>query len=196
MATPYTINQPVRGTDVANLMLRHNISADEMCELLHLNKAKLNALLSSDKPIKDVSIALLIRVYSEYPHLLPKFDVLEFYESQTGAEAEKLRHFGPNFGRESTAGYNWIVKGRPMSAQPLALGRLIKRLPEGYDDLKRMAIQEAKYRGVNPFKTGSWSKPASFDSANVTGRTYRKRSTPGVRPVKGSKAVIPMEKKK
>lgn len=179
--SPISISHAITGTDISQFMLRFNLSMDELSELLSIPKAKLPAILSSREPVKDVAVALLVRVYSEFPHLLPRFDVLEFFRSLEGSEDQKLRHLGVIFGRDSSASYRWINKGRPMSGQPMSLGRLIKRLPDGADDLKRLAIKEAKSRGVNPFKTGSWSKPASFDSENVTGRTYRKRNIPGIK---------------
>jgi len=171
-----SINHAVTGTDINLFMLRFNLSIDDLSELLNIPKNKIQPMLSSTDPVKDVAIALLVRLYSEYPHLLPRFDVQEFYNGLTGPDEQKLRHLSVLFGRDSSASYRWINKGRPMSGQPLALGRLIKRLPDGIDDLKRLSIQEAKYRSVNPYKTGSWTKPDIFDATQSLGRTYTKRS--------------------
>lgn len=174
---PNTINHAVTGLDVYMLMMRHSLSMEELSELLYVPKNKLNALISSQEPVKDVAVALLVRVYTEYPELIPKFEILEFFAELQGSEEQKLRHLAVCFGRDSSAGYRWIHKGRPMSDQPLALGRLIKRLPNGIEDLRRLSVREATYRGVNPYKTGSWTKPADFDPREIAGRTYKRRTT-------------------
>jgi len=176
--TPISIDHAITGTDISAFMLRFNLSMDELSELLSIPKSKLPSLLSSSEPVKDVAVALLIRAYSEFPHLLPRFDINEFFQSMTGTDEHKLRHLSVYFGRDSSASYRWIHKGRPMSDQPLALGRLMKRLPDGVEDLKRLSIREAKYRGVNPYKTGSWTKPESFDTSQILGRTYQKAGKP------------------
>jgi len=180
--TPLIIDHAITSTDVHSLMLRFNLSMDELSELLSIPKSKLPTFLSTPGPVKDVAVALLVRAYSEFPHLLSRFDIHEFYNSLTEAdEQKKLRHLSVYFGRDSSASYRWINKGRPMSDQPLSLGRLMKRLPDGADDLRRLSIKEAKLRGVNPYKTGSWTKPEVFDSSALTGRTYKKRATPGLK---------------
>lgn len=177
---PLKINHAVTGTDISLFMLRFNLSMDELSELISIPKSKLPAILASSTPVKDVAVALIVRAYSENPKLIPSFDIYEFFASLQGTPNQKLRHLSVIFGRDSSASYRWINKGRPLSDQPLTLGRLIPLLPGKEEGLLKLGIKEAKYRGVNPFKTGSWTKPSHFDDSEIAGRTYRKRATPGL----------------
>lgn len=178
------IDHAITGSDITQFMSRFNLSMDDLSELLSVPKNRLPEILQTTEPIKNVAIALLVRLYSENPELLPRFDIQEYYASLNGSEQQKLRHISICFGRDSSASYRWINKGRPMSDQSLSLGRLISRLPGGIAELQRLSVKEAMHRGVNPYKTGSWSKPAIFDidpSVNaLRGNTYRKRTKSSV----------------
>ena len=116
------------------------------------------------KPVREPSIAILVRLYSMYPKLLPRFDPIEYYESLRAGDAEPfpLRMLSVLFGMDSSASYHWR-DGTPPSRRIKQIGMLLNALPRGLEDLKDVAIKEAKARGVNPFKTGSWAKRMTID---------------------------------
>lgn len=155
-------NRKVTWRDVEALREHFGFTRSKWFELLGLPPNRWAAIEKNhlDDEVVDVAYAQLVRLYDERPDLIPvpvATDMRKMFErlQQQAGTTIKPRHFGPLFGRNSCAGYAWL-KGKDAAPAVLRLAEAIKKLPDGYDVLKRLNAIEEAVRDAEPFRTGHW----------------------------------------
>lgn len=204
---PMDVPGPVSGAVISEFQTMFGLSMKQLCEILSIPRAQVKNLLASDEPVKDPSLAILVRFYMKFPQCLPrknKVDMREVYQEIGGERTVRDRAFCIPFGRDAGGSYRWLKKGLRPSGCPMDLALLIAKVPNGYGELFEFARAEAIARGVNPFLTGSWSasvppeaNAAYFTMADLAkplprGRAARKPNSIGIGP--GAKLEKPVRK--
>lgn len=172
-------NRPVLGRDLDEIKQEFGLSTADACYLFGLSITKWTHVVrqAPDAPVKDPTLALVVRLLDANPDLnvIPPtpssqeiFDLLK--ESLPDLDQKR---FSIIMGSEATAGYRWLKVGsrhsptlsRLMLYMHMALTRLSKR-----DRVKALQIwwrtveMEASARGVEDvFSVGRWT---TGDSAN------------------------------
>jgi len=175
-------DRPVIWQDIEDLRIRWNLTHNALCAFLGILANNWTQIRSKphglEEVVGEVSLAILVRIYDEYPSLAPNAelpDMRQVYEdmnAQKLAEFEKTgegdgekikkRHFSVKFGRNSSAGYAWIEKQvipRAVIARIVDIFTTHKGQINADKVLTRLSKLEAKVRGVDPYKTGQWKNP-------------------------------------
>lgn len=192
------VHGPVTGAVISEFQVTFGLSMKQLCEILSIPRAQVKTLLASPEPVKDPALAILVRYYMKFPHLLPrknKVDMREIYEKIGGEKVVRDRAFCIPFGRDAGGSYRWLKKGLRASGCPMDLALLLQRVPNGYGEMFEFARAEAMARGVNPFLTGSWTAevPPEANAKFFTvedlakplprGRAARQPNSVGIGPV-------------
>ncbi|HAL39097.1 MAG TPA: hypothetical protein DCP03_13715 [Polaromonas sp.] len=176
MSTKGTIpeGRPVYGKDLDMLRLHLGLLVGEACYLFSLSMTRWMHIVrqESELPIKDSSLALLVRLYDQHPELCPipkspaPDELFEFLSAVRGALGQ--REFGALFGAESSSAYRWLKKGGPPSPYVNRLMTGLKRLMLSVPEYERSAVLDEWVRCVtaeglargtvkSPMVTGKWN---------------------------------------
>lgn len=165
----------ITGRDIHDLMLRNRLNARDVAELLGIAHYRLAGVIEGEGVLDNVTLSMLVRIYNAYPQLIERpFDINELLEQVStlyppDQDAKThLRNLSILFGRDRSTAYRWLKEGCPSVGSVGILGKLLRRLPGGLYDLKQVAIDEALSRGVNPWKTGSWTENSLIDTNDPT----------------------------
>ena len=180
----------MRGEDIETLREQLGLTVGDVCFLLGMDMTSWMRVVKkgAKAPIKDATLAVLVRLLRERPKLAPMppspsaqevYDAIRAYVP----ELDKKR-FGIMFGRESTSGYRWLTRGSPVGAEQErifsvfmnALRNAEQSVPEGDKkgravhalamlfEWDRMVKHEAQQRGLfDIFLTGRWVVRESRD---------------------------------
>ena len=155
--------RPIQGSDLERLRRKLKLSIDEARMLfgVSMNKwVELTQGAGAREPIKNATVALLVRYYDKYPEKCPIprapdiDDLLELLE-----EGEPQKRLGPLLGKEGVSAHRWKSTNKAMSP---SVKRLARHMMEEYEQGNRdewvaMVEEEARLRGIeNVFSSGSW----------------------------------------
>ena len=165
--------RPIIGKDLDEVRQNLGLIVAEACSLFGLSMTRWMQQVrqGAELPIKDPSMASLVRFYDAHPEMCPiqkpphpqeMYDMLKSIRG-TLSNAE----FAAAFGAESTAAYRWLKQNATPSPYAARLMTGLKRLLLSVPDWQRgetlnnwMAVIEAEgiARGgkESPAKTGKW----------------------------------------
>lgn len=172
------LTRPVIWQDLEDIRLRNNLTQGDLCDFFGIPQAKWGEI-SKNKGgakltdvVKDVTVAILARIYDMHPDLMPQKkdeDLRVFYKDLNALKPERLsgstkgkhilkRHFAVYLGRNSSAGYAWLDQGKPASPQVHRVIQAVQNATNAFELLEELTEVEARARGVDPFKNGNWAK--------------------------------------
>jgi hypothetical protein len=167
-------DRPVFGGDLDMVRQHLGLLVGEACYLFSLSMTRWMHIVRQEPelPVKDSSLALLVRLYDQHPELcpIPKSPVPEeLFELLSGVRGDLgQREFGALLGAEGTAAYRWLKRGSPPSPYVERLMTGLKRLmlsvpehrrPEILEEWVRCVSAEGLARGTekSPMVTGRWN---------------------------------------
>lgn len=175
MSIPPT--RPVLWQDLEDIRQRNGLTQGDLCDFFGIPQAKWGEISKNKEEklhevVKDVTVAILARIYDMHPNLMPQKtdeDLRVFYEFLNSLKPERLsgstkgkdilkRHFAVYLGRNSSAGYAWLDHAKPASPQVHRVIQAAKKAPNAFELLEELTEVEARARGVDPFKNGNWAK--------------------------------------
>lgn len=177
------ITRPVIGRDLEEIKQLLGLSAGDTCYLLGLSITKWTSLVRTfpDEPLKDPTLALLVRFLDKYPEMsiMPVYPTAtEMYEMfKSLVPSMDQRRFSVLFGAERAACSRWLRTGGSRISPDLARLMLYLRnqllaLPEedraqAIHEWADVVDLEGKARGVsNVFKVGRWTTFSQAHAAN------------------------------
>jgi hypothetical protein len=166
-------NRPVIGKDMDEVRLALGLIVAEACSLFGLSMTRWmqHVRQGGELPIKDASLATLVRFYDAYPEMCPIQKApapTEMHEMLTAIRGSLTNaEFSAAFGAEGTAAYRWLKQNATPSPYAARLMTGLKRLLLSVPEWKRgetldqwMAIISAEgvARGgtESPAKSGKW----------------------------------------
>lgn len=175
--------RPVIGRDLEEIKQLLGLSAGDTCFLLGLSITKWTSLVrtSPDEPVKDPTLALLVRFLDRYPEMsiMPTYPTATEMFDMFKALVPNMdqRRFSVLFGAERAACSRWLRTGGARISPDLArlmlyLRNQLAALPEEerLEALREWAdvVQiEGQARGVsNVFRVGRWSANNQEHAAN------------------------------
>lgn len=175
--------RPVLGKDLDAVRQQYGLLTSDACWLFGLSITRWMQIVrqAAELPVKDPTLALLVRFLDQHPELsvIPKFpSVAEMYDMVKGIQDTDQKRFSIMFGSEASATYRWLKAG---SRQSPAVNRLmhylksalLSRQPEKRAELlegwRETVSKEAMARGVpDVFKSGQWNpKGVAEESAKL-----------------------------
>lgn len=174
-------NRPVLGRDLDEIKQAFGLSTADACWLFGLSITKWTHVVrqGADTPVKDPTLALVVRLLDANPDLnvVPQpptsqelFDLLK----ESLPELDQKR-FSIIMGSEATAGYRWLKVGshhsptlsRLMLYMNMALMRLSRRdRVKALEQWRETVELEASARGVdNVFSVGRWTTTTPANDA-------------------------------
>jgi hypothetical protein len=157
-----TKHRPVTGADLLELQDQLQLSTNDIRWVLGLSSNRWCFLTHPDNihhPVKNISLALLARFYSQNPDRCPVNAAPDADELRTTVKVN-LKTLAVLLGKEPVSAHRWIKQGGKMSP-PVA--RLAKHLSDvsstgNIKDWYELLNQEANSRGLGDvLETGSWS---------------------------------------
>jgi len=101
--------QPVQGTTLVNFAMKKGIVLTQACDLFGISRSKWDAMGASNKPVDDVTLAILYRAYASHPDLIEnKIDIKKFYTELTAARPINSLAFSVIMGRGKAAASRWM----------------------------------------------------------------------------------------
>lgn len=167
-------NRPVLGRDLDAVRQEFGLLTNDIIWVLSMSITRWMQVVrqAPDEPVKDPTLALLVRFLAQHPELavVPKQptapEMLAFMNEIADVETKR---FATYFGAESSAAYRWM---RPDSHPSSSVTRLMHFLKTALlmqnsagrtqllEDWRKTVEQEARSRGVSDvFKTGRWTTP-------------------------------------
>ncbi|MEJ6002604.1 hypothetical protein [Paucibacter soli] len=165
-------DRPVVGKDLDSIRIMHGMLTADACWLFGMSITKWMHVVrqAPNEPLRDPTLALLIRFLDQHPEMsvIPKFpEAPEMFDLINKIQDVDQKRFSVLFGSESSATYRWLKS--PGSRVSPAVGRLMHYLkmsllanpPERrgvmLEEWRQTVQTEATARGVNDiFKSGSW----------------------------------------
>lgn len=171
-------NRPVIGADLLDLRERLQLKSQDIAWLLGLSMTKWMMIVNKDRnqPVKDPTLALVVRVLDEFPELNPIPRAPSAAEIMSLADAEipkssdeqefplTKKKLSILFGAEASSGYRWLETDSGISP---VLGRLFSLFQRGNSMAGSRAAfnqrwvdrveTEARARGISEiFRWGRW----------------------------------------
>lgn len=165
-------NRPVIGSDLVTIKRQFGLSTADTCFLFGMSITKWTQLTrkAADKPVSDVTLAILVRFLSNHPELsvVPKMpSVDEMFDLLNSVAPIDQKRFSILWGAEGSAGYRWRKLN---TRQGPALSRLMYCMRMALlsrstsdrvlllDQWTKTVEAEGRARGVpDVFKSGQWS---------------------------------------
>lgn len=165
-------NRPVLGKDVDAIAQQFGMLVADACWLFGMSITKWMHVVRQkpDVPLKDPSVALLVRFLANHPELsvIPKFpSAEEMFALVNKVQEVDQKRFSVLFGSEASAAYRWLKPGSRMSP---SVGRLMfymkmallakspSKRSEMLEQWRETVRKEGVARGVDDiFKTGAWT---------------------------------------
>ena len=162
-------NRPVIGRDLQVFQRENGLTIDDARYLfgLTMNKWCEIANKCGDEPISNTAVALLVRLYDEFPHLIPeqpRLSPVDLYELLQGLDKEYTsKKLELILGRDGSNGTRWLKQGGAAGPMVERLAwhlwhDILRKRSAGLRKWEGIVAREAKARGVkNLWKKGSWS---------------------------------------
>lgn len=165
-------NRPVLGKDLDSIAQQFGMLVADACWLFGMSITKWMQVVrqNPEVPLKDPTLALLVRFLADHPELsvIPKFpSAEEMYALLNKVQPVDQKRFSALFGSEASATYRWLKPGSRMTP---AVGRLMfymkmamlaaspDKRGEMLENWRETVKLEAQARGVDDiFKTGAWN---------------------------------------
>lgn len=167
-------NRPVLGRDLDAVRQEFGLLTNDIIWVLSMSITRWMQVVrqAPDEPVKDPTLALLVRFLAEHPELavVPKQPTAaEMFALMNEVADVEPKRFATYFGAESSAAYRWM---RPDARPSSSVTRLMHFLKTALlmqdtagrtqllEDWRKTVEQEARNRGVaDVFKTGRWTTP-------------------------------------
>lgn len=188
-------DRPVLGSDLHALKNALGLTVDDARWVFGISMNRWGDIVqkNADKPVKNPTIALLVRYFAMFPNKCPVPDRPSAEEVQKATDAT-LKRLGVLLGKEHVSGFRWIKLDRNMAP---SAGRLAIHLNE---EAKKGNLRwweenlvevEARARGVNDiFRSGSWKskeeKAQDRADASTKKAAPKPRKAPAKKPAKPS----------
>lgn len=157
--------RPVTGRDLNLLRTRlGGITVTDACWLFGLQRTRWYALTKSDKPLEDVSLAMVARIYDNYPEFCPVkpapraqwvFEWLKQLDPMLDQ-----RSFSLLLGREKSAAHRWLKMGAAVSPKVerlfAAMHSMMLSRVNAAQVFEKIVKHEADARGLD-ITEGAWS---------------------------------------
>ena len=173
-------NRPVLGRDLDAVRQEFGLLTNDIIWVLSMSITRWMQIVrqAPDEPVKDPTLALLVRFLAQHPELavIPKQPTpSEMFALMNEAADIEPKRFATYFGAESSAAYRWM---RPDARPSSTVTRLMHFLKTAMlmqdaagrtqmlEDWRKTVEQEARSRGVSDvFKTGRWTTPVIDNGA-------------------------------
>ena len=174
--------RPVLGKDLDAVRQQYGMLTSDACWLFGLSITRWMQIVrqAADLPVKDPTLALLVRFLDQHPELsvIPKFpSVAEMYDMVNSIQEIDQKRFSVLFGSEASAAYRWLKAG---SRQSPAVNRLMHYMRVGMlsrqpdkradmlEDWRKTVELEAQARGVpDVFKLGQWNPKGVAEASAI-----------------------------
>jgi hypothetical protein len=168
-------NRPVLGKDLDSIAQQFGMLVADACWLFGMSITKWMQIVrqNPEVPLKDPTLALLVRFLADHPELsvIPKFpSAEEMFTLVNKVQEVDQKRFSVLFGSEASATYRWLKPGSRMSP---AVGRLMfymkmamlaaspDKRGEMLENWRETVKLEGQARGVEDiFKSGAWKPKA------------------------------------
>lgn len=118
---PFNADQPITNQDILDIQEELGIDPSGLSKMFDLSNTRLKSIqrANPEDPIQDVGIAILYRLYSHDPFLIPKYKVSDLFEIINNkfvndGDQISYKKFSLLIGREASAGHRLLtpaVKG-------------------------------------------------------------------------------------
>ena len=171
--------RPVLGRDLDAVRQEFGLLTNDIIWVLSMSITRWTQIVrqAPDEPVKDPTLALLVRFLSQHPELavIPKQPTpAELFALMNEVADVEPKRFATYFGAESSASYRWMKSDARPSSTVTRLMHFMKiamlmQDPAGrtqmLEDWRKTVEQEAKSRGVSDvFKSGRWSTTPIIDN--------------------------------
>lgn len=170
-------SRPVIGQDIDDLRLAYGLTTADACHLFGMTMGKWSETKNaSQEPLRDVSLALLVRLLDGNPGLFspPQYptpqEMKALFEACEGQPIEQYK-ISVLLGNDGSSAYRWLRLGSAQKPSVLRLMLYLEKallaLPEkerneAFKTWKEVVNAEGSSRGIsNVLKSGSWT----FDGA-------------------------------
>ena len=165
-------DRPVHGKDLDTVRQQLGLLTSDACWLFGLSMTRWMQTVrqAPDLPVKDPTLALLVRFLDAHPEScpLPKFPgVPEMFELVNSAQETGQKKFAVLMGSEGTSTYRWMSGGSRQSPGVLRLmfclkQALLARTPEKRTELleawgKTVAAEGVSRGEADVFTSGKWN---------------------------------------
>lgn len=168
-------SRPVIGRDIEDLRMAYGLSVEDARSLFRMTVVKWSDIVrkGADEPVRDTSLALLVRLIDAQPDLLepPEYpspeEMKALFESIYESELEQKK-LSVLLGADGSSAHRWLKAGSRQNPSVQILMLFLEKLlltvrPEGKRDLlsqwERMVTNEGQARtGKDVFKTGKWDR--------------------------------------
>lgn len=172
-------NRPVLGRDLDAVRQEFGLLTNDIIWVLSMSITRWMQIVrqAPDEPIKDPSLALLVRFLAQHPELavVPKQpSAKELFTLMNEASEVEPKRFATYFGAETSAAYRWMKPDARPSSTVLRLMHFMKIAllmqdaagrSQMLEDWRKTVDQEARSRGVEDvFKSGRWSTTTILDN--------------------------------
>jgi hypothetical protein len=165
-------NRPVLGKDLDSIAQQFGMLVSDACWLFGMSITKWMQIVrrQPDVPLKDPSLALLVRFLADHPELsvIPKYpSAEEMFAMVNKVQEFDQKRFSVLFGSEASATYRWLKPGSRMSP---TVGRLMfymkmamlasspEKRAQMLENWRETVKLEGQARGVDDiFKSGAWN---------------------------------------
>lgn len=172
-------NRPVLGRDLDAVRQAFGLLTNDIIWVLSMSITRWMQIVrqAPDEPVKDPTLALLVRFLSQHPELavVPKQpNASDMFTLMNEVADVEPKRFATYFGAETSAAYRWMKPDARPSSTALRLMHFMKMAMLMQDTAGRSQMleswrktvdQEAKARGVEDvFKSGRWSTTTIVDN--------------------------------
>lgn len=187
-------NRPVLGRDLDAVRQEFGLLTNDIIWVLSMSITRWMQIVrqAPDEPIKDPSLALLVRFLAQHPELavVPKQpSAKELFTLMNEASEVEPKRFATYFGAETSAAYRWMKPDARPSSTVLRLMHFMKTAllmqdaagrSQMLEDWRKTVDQEARARGMDDvFKSGRWNTTTILDNgAPSSPIPLKKRSLP------------------
>ena len=191
-------NRPVLGRDLDAVRQEFGLLTNDIIWVLSMSITRWMQVVrqAPDEPVKDPTLALLVRFLAQHPELavIPKQPTAsEMFALMNEIADVEPKRFATYFGAESSAAYRWM---RPDARPSSSVTRLMHFLKTALlmqdaagrtqllEDWRKTVEQEARNRGVDDvFKTGRWTTPI-LDNGSPSSPLKKPKANPS--PAEGA----------
>lgn len=172
-------NRPVLGRDLDAVRQAFGLLTNDIIWVLSMSITRWMQIVrqAPDEPVKDATLALLVRFLSQHPELavVPKQpNASDMFALMNEVADVEPKRFATYFGAETSAAYRWMKPDARPSSTALRLMHFMKMAMLMQDTAGRSQMleswrktvdQEAKARGIDDvFKSGRWSTTTIIDN--------------------------------
>lgn len=165
-------SRPVLGKDLDTVRQQFGLLTADACFVFGLSITRWMQIVRqrAELPVKDPTLALLVRLLDQHPELtvVPRAPTpTELYETVNGFRKVEQKRFALMFGSENSAAYRWLrIDSRVSPAVSRLMLHFNTVLQSGstkdgvkfLDDWEKVVTAEAAARGAEDvFRTGRWN---------------------------------------